>query len=235
MNINRNLPIAIIDSGIGGLSLLKEISQKYPNENYIYLADNQYMPYGNKSAKFIKTRLLELINQLYNTFDIKLVILACNTASITSLEYLNKHSPVKVMGLNIRGLTDTLESNYRVLCTKLSSKGYNDLNVYPCTRLAKDIEENIFDISTLNRKIKNVLNKANITESNIILGCTHYELVASKFKALEPNKNFILPCREFVKDLHINKPNIGVKGDILMISTLATKSYIDKLWKIFKS
>lgn len=232
MNITRNCPIAIIDSGIGGIALLREITKKYPNENYIYLADNECMPYGNKSAKFIKERLLELINYLYNTFNVKLVILACHTASVSALEYLKQHSPIKVIGLNIKSLI--INNDYKILCTKLSSKQYSDLNVHCCSRLAKDIEDNIFDTSTLNRKLKNVMNKANINELNIILGCTHYELVASKFRALEPNKNFILPCYEFVTSLKLDKPNMKDDlGDILMLSTLPTKSYIDKLWKIF--
>lgn len=231
MNITRNCPIAIVDSGIGGIALLSEMAKKYPNENYIYLADNEYMPYGNKTAKFIKERLLELINYLYNTFNVKLVILACHTASITALEYLKQHSPIKVVGLNLK---DFATNDYKILCTKLSSKGYSNLNVHTCTRLAKDIEDNIFDATALNRKLKSVINKANINELNIILGCTHYELVASKFKALYPNKNFVLPCHEFVTGLKLDNPNMkDTLGDILIISTLPTKSYIDKLWQIF--
>lgn len=233
MNITRNCPIAILDSGIGGVTLLSEMAKKYPNENYIYLADNEYMPYGNKNAKFIKTRLLELVNYLYDTFNVKLVILACHTASISALEYLKQHSPIKVIGLNLKTLAT---NDYKILCTKLSSKGYSDLNVHTCSKLAKAIEDNIFDATALNRKLKNVINKANINESNIILGCTHYELVASKFRALYPNKHFILPCHEFVASLKLDKPNIEQSlGDILIISTLPTKSYIDKLWKIFNS
>ena len=81
MNIQRFAPIGVIDSGIGGLSLLKSLVSKYPNENYIYLADNLNMPYGNKSKKWIVSRICELINYLYDNFNVKLVILACNTAS----------------------------------------------------------------------------------------------------------------------------------------------------------
>ena len=71
MNISRNSPIAVLDSGIGGISLLKNLAKKYPNENYIYLADNAYMPYGNKSKRAIQGRVEQLINYLYNNFNIK--------------------------------------------------------------------------------------------------------------------------------------------------------------------
>lgn len=225
-------PIALIDSGIGGISLLKSLVKKYNQENYIYLADNLNMPYGNKSKKWLVSRICELINYLYDNFNIKLVILACNTASSCLID-INKASPVKVIGLD---LNSCVVDNYKILCTRLSSKNYSTLNTYPCSRLASVIEDNFFNKPLLNRHIKRTLNKANIEESNIILGCTHYELIASEFKSLLPNKNLVLPCNEFVDNLNIDKPNITTKkGDIVMISTLSTKSYIDKLWKIFKS
>ena len=232
MKTQRNSPIGVIDSGIGGLSLLKILVEKYPHENYIYLADNLNMPYGNKSVTFLKNRLLELVNYLHTNFNVKLVIFACNTASVSALEYVNKHSPVKVLGLDIKPL---INNDYKILCSKLTSKRYKDLNTYPCPKLASNIEDNIFDLELIRRTISRLMKKANITENNIVLGCTHYELILNEFKMLYSNKNFMLPCKEFVKNFSLTHPNISnVKGDILMLSTLATKSYIDKLWKVFK-
>lgn len=233
MKISRNSPICLIDSGIGGLSLLKVLTQKYPNENYVYLADNLNMPYGNKSYKWLKSRLIELINYLYETFNAKLIILACNTASSIGLDDINKSSPIKVLGLHLNNL---IEGDYKILCTKLCCKSLNNSSAYPCNKLAQDIEDNIFDKITLKRKIKRILTKANIQENNIILGCTHYELVSKEFKDLFPNKNFILPCKEFANAFKLDNYNPSTQpGNILILSTLSTKSYIDKLWKIFKT
>ncbi len=231
MNIQRFAPIGVIDSGIGGLSLLKSLVSKYPNENYIYLADNLNMPYGNKSKRWLTSRICELINYLYDNFNVKLVILACNTAS-SCIESINKTSPVKVLGLNLNGC---IVDNYKILCTKLTAKHYSDLKVYPCNRLASLIEDNIFNKKRINRYLKRLFNRVDISEDNIILGCTHYELVANQFKQILPNKNIILPCKQFITNFELDKPNMSsTKGDILMLSTLSTKSYIDKLWKIFK-
>ena len=223
-------PIALIDSGIGGLSLLKPLVKKYPNENYIYLADNLNMPYGNKSKKWLVSHVNQLVNYLYYTFNVKLVILACNTASTCLIE-ISKKSPVKVIGLD---LNSCIVDDYKILCTRLTSKRNSNLNTYPCDRLAGFIEDNFFDKKMLNRYIKRVLNKAEISEQNIVLGCTHYELLLDEFKSLLPNKNFVLPCKAFVDNLTLDKPNIATtKGNMLMLATLSTKSYIDKLWKIF--
>lgn len=228
----KNSPIAVIDSGIGGLSLLKSLHKKYPNENYIYLADNLYMPYGNKSARFIKNRLLELVNYLHETFNVKLIIIGCNTASIIALPYLRKHSSVEVNGLDLREL-NTLQEDFIVLCTKLSSNGYKEFVTHNCRNLAKYIEDNYFDKRALKRKIKSTMSK--IVQNNVILACSHYELIVEEFKKV-CNKNFVLPCEQFVKNFKLSTHNLGNKvGDVLMLATLPTKAYIDKLWRIFNN
>lgn len=231
MNISNFEPIGLLDSGVGGLAVLKELIKKAPTENYIYLADNLNMPYGNKSVRFVKNRILELVNYLYDTFHVKLVIIACNTASITALEYVQKHSPVKVIGLEPLKLVG---DNTIMLCTKLSSKGCGN-NVIACNKLASIIEDNIFDSATLKHKMQVTLNKLNIDKHNIILGCTHYELVETLFKQILPNNNFILPGKEFVNSLNLTNQSNAIKGSMLMLATKPTKSYIDKLWKLLKS
>lgn len=226
----RNAPIGVIDSGIGGLSMLKELTKSYPNENYIYFADNAFMPYGNRGSKTLNKRLLHLSNYLINEFDVKLIILACHTASIGCLEYLKKQLSVPVYGLSLEKWEG---SSYKILCTKFSSKRYANSNCCACNRLAQCIEENIFDADTLKRRIGNTLSKINSIEHNIVLGCTHYELVAKYFKLAIPNKSFILPCKELVKDINFVKSTNKKNGDILMLCTMPTKAYIDKLWKVF--
>lgn len=232
MKMFRFAPIALIDSGIGGLSLLKNLVKKYPNENYIYLADNLNMPYGNKSKKYLVSRLNELIHYLYDNFNVKLVILACNTASMVGLNQLKKSSPVPVVGLN----TYSLCKNYTILLgTRLTCKGCTNTHTYPLRTLAQYIEDNIFNKPLLRKKIKRILNKADIQEQNIILGCTHYELVKNEFTAELNNKNIVLPCKEFVDNFNLEHPNLNSnRGSVLMLATISTKSYIDKLWKIFK-
>ena len=80
--LNKLKPtIAVIDSGIGGISVLNQLLLKFKTGNYIYFADNLFMPYGNKSAKFVKTRVEEIIESLNKNYQPDYVIVACNTAS----------------------------------------------------------------------------------------------------------------------------------------------------------
>ena len=218
MIMSRNGCIALIDSGIGGLALLKSLSRKFPNENFIYFADNEYMPYGNKSKTFIKKRVLEISKYLINNYDIKLIILACNTASVSAYEYLSKQINCPIMGLNLQDLNI---QDYILLCTKLSAKGYSNLNVKPIN-FAKIVENEYF-------------NKPKLIKQIVVLGCTHYELVANLFEKVCPNINFIKPCELFIETIKIPYNTNSKAGDILMLASLPTKSYIDKLWKIFNS
>lgn len=229
MIISRNGCIALIDSGIGGLALLKSLKSKFPNENYIYFADNDNMPYGNKSKSFIKKRVLEISKCLINNYHIKLIILACNTASISAYEYLSKQINCPIMALNLQELNI---EDYLILCTKLTAKGYSYLNVKPIN-FAKVVENDYFNTPKLVKQIEKLMQ--NNTYKNVVLGCTHYELVSKLFEKVCPNINFIKPCERFSEVVKIPYNTNSKAGDILMLASLPTKSYIDKLWKIFNS
>ena len=77
----KNPTIAIVDSGIGGVSVLKQLIAKYNGGNFIYFADNLYMPYGNKNKIWLKNRIEEIIGILQDRYNVDYIIIACNTAS----------------------------------------------------------------------------------------------------------------------------------------------------------
>ena len=88
--LNRNganHPIGIFDSGIGGLTVLKEVQQELPYEDIVYFGDTAHLPYGTKSKETITKFSMDNVQFLQN-FNIKLVIIACNTASSLSLDAL---------------------------------------------------------------------------------------------------------------------------------------------------
>lgn len=86
MNIK---PIGVFDSGIGGLTVIKEIEKRLPNEDVIYFGDTARVPYGSKSDEVIKGFSLQ--NSLFLLkFNVKLIVIACNTASAVVLDYLKE-------------------------------------------------------------------------------------------------------------------------------------------------
>ena len=97
-NDNTKNPICLFDSGIGGLTVLKKLINKFPGENYIYLADLARVPFGDKSKEEIKKIVDEIIEWLIK-FEPKIIIMACNTSSALFLEEYKKTLSIPVYGM----------------------------------------------------------------------------------------------------------------------------------------
>jgi len=94
----NNQPIGIFDSGIGGISILKEINKILPNENIIYLADNKNCPYGNKSISNILKLSLKNTSTLIQ-MNCKVIVIACNTATTNSIKEIRNSFSVPIIGI----------------------------------------------------------------------------------------------------------------------------------------
>jgi glutamate racemase len=95
---NNNKPIGIFDSGFGGLTVMSAISKLLPKENLIYFGDSAHVPYGSKSKKVV-TDFTVNISKFLESKDVKLIVVACNTASAFSLETLKKVIKVPIIGV----------------------------------------------------------------------------------------------------------------------------------------
>ncbi len=94
-----NRPIGVFDSGVGGLTVLRELVRAMPGERYIYLGDTARVPYGTKSAETVTRYSVEIANSLITRFDIKMLVVACNTASSLSLPVLRRLYKIPVVGM----------------------------------------------------------------------------------------------------------------------------------------
>ena len=95
--MNRS-PLGIFDSGVGGLSVAREIRRRLPAERLLYFADNAFCPYGGRPLEEVRERSLEVVGELVDR-GAKLVVVACNTASGAALEALRARYPVPIVGL----------------------------------------------------------------------------------------------------------------------------------------
>lgn len=157
--MNRKSKIAVCDSGLGGISVLNQLIKILPNENYIYMADSKRAPYGKKSPK----EVVNLIENVFDTLllqDIKLIVVACNTAStqFNSLGHKEKYSSIPMFFTEPR-IIDALHNennkNILLMATKVTCESDFVKNVL----ISEGISEEIF-------KQKNVLNKNFITKNN---------------------------------------------------------------------
>jgi len=87
---SADAPIGIFDSGVGGLSVALEIARYLPNERFVYYADTAYVPYGPRKDQEIRDLTARAIEWLYRE-GCKVAVVACNTASVLSLDYLREH------------------------------------------------------------------------------------------------------------------------------------------------
>ncbi len=218
--LNKLKPtIAILDSGIGGISILKQLIECYHCGNYVYFADNLYMPYGRLKKKFLQKRLNSIINILKEKYKVDKIIIACNTASAVLKEYQIKDI-----------ITMNFIDNYTYIATPLTKKMLPNLNIISNGTLAKKIEANIFN-PKLEKIILKFIKKYKLDNLNsFVLGCTHYELVEEIFRKYCPNSKIYLNSQFAIKDLDYEPDDENLS--ILFLQSRQSKDYIDKLNKL---
>ncbi|BCZ43966.1 glutamate racemase [Clostridium gelidum] len=192
MNI-KNSPIGFFDSGVGGLSVMKEAISIMPNENFIYFGDSKNAPYGTKELDNVKNLTLNAVDFLLNK-NVKAVVVACNTATSAAIEDIrDKYKNTVIIGIEpalkpavklkrkgniiIMATPMTLkEKKFKLLMDKY--KNESSIVSLPCAGLVEFIEEGILNgeklENYLRQKFKPYLN-ANIAA--IVLGCTHYPFI----------------------------------------------------------
>ena len=249
----REENIGIFDSGIGGVTVLREIIKVLPNENYIYYSDSKNNPYGDKTKEEIIERCEELFKFLLER-NCKAVVIACNTASAVASSYLReKHKNIPIIAIEpaYKMVHDySYDKETLVMATKgtIESEKFNLLyhkydnhktTLLECVGLADVIEEGNED------KIKNYLEE-NIGEykgkvENVVLGCTHYPLVQKEIgQVLGGNVRFFNGASRLavhLKDVleENNLMNKKIKqGKIEFIDSLDKREKEERFYKFLK-
>lgn len=195
--------IGIFDSGIGGVTVLKEIIKILPNENYIYYSDSANNPYGDKSDKKI-INLCENIVKLFLEKNCKAIVIACNTASAKAVKYLRKKYPQEIFIAIEPAYKMVYDFAYEKPTLVMATKGtiksekfnllfnkYNNHKTYllSCIGLADIIEAGTHE--ELKRYLRKILGVYKGLVDNVVLGCTHYPLIKKEItKVLGPVKFF---------------------------------------------
>lgn len=193
----NDFPIGVFDSGVGGLTVLRALSERWPNEQFLYLADTARLPYGAKSPETIEQYLVQNLGFLLKE-DVKAVIVACNTASTVLLQK-KIPSPVPILNVIMPGarraakLTQTGRIGVIGTRATILSNAYvqaahsfnTDIEVYQqsCPLLVPLIEENWIDDPLTNMVIYRYLqNLLRHPIDTLILGCTHYPILKSSIE-----------------------------------------------------
>jgi len=188
-----NSPIGILDSGIGGVTVLKEIMKLLPNENYIYYSDSINNPYGEKTKEEVFT-YVDKIMQFFINKKCKAVVFACNTATALTIDEIrNKYKDIIIIGIEpaykmVHDYANIKKTLVMATPATIKSERFLDLfNHYdngntillPCFGLANLIEQGNY------LEINNYLDKTlpkNEKFGVVVLGCTHYPLIKDEIK-----------------------------------------------------
>lgn len=191
MDNNQKGSIGVFDSGLGGISVLKDLKKLMPNEDFIYYGDSANAPYGTKTKEEITNRCIEITDFLVSK-GVKAILIACNTATSSSANYLReRYKDIPIIGMEpaLKVATKGVEkNNIVVMATPLTLKedkfkhlinqvaGNNNVIKMPCPRLVEIVENEQLDDENI---VFNQLNKyyedIDLKDVNsIVLGCTHF-------------------------------------------------------------
>lgn len=186
--------IGVIDSGVGGLTVVHELMRQLPNEKLIYLGDTLRCPYGSRSESEVKQYTWEMVNFLL-TKNIKMIVVACNTATAFTLNLLKENLNIPVIGVIQPGARAAIKSTKTNKIGVIGTEGTIRSYAYPkalnrikseleitslaCPTFVPMVEKGILSGKEAVNTVEQVLKplKLNRCIDTLILGCTHYPLI----------------------------------------------------------
>ncbi len=199
--------IAIFDSGLGGISVLKQFKQQLPHENYLYFGDSLHAPYGIKDKEEIIRRCQEICDYFIKQ-EIKAIVIACNTATSAAATTLRANYDIPVIGMEpalkvaahnkskqnivVMATPFTLkETKFKSLLKEYSES--NTVNCIACNELVEIVENKQLSNETLvNKQLNTYFESIDMSNvQSIVLGCTHFSFYIPYLHALFPHINII--------------------------------------------
>ena len=205
-----NRPIGLLDSGVGGLTVVKKIIAKMPHEATVFIGDNAHIPYGDKSKAEIIALTKQSVNFLISK-NVKLIIFACNTATAVAMKTIQKEIEPQIIGViqsgAVAAANATKNKNVAVVATKMtvSLHAYQKeiqvrdpeitVNEIAAPQIVPLIENNAGHQAYMAALKKILLPINNLGVDTLVLGCTHYPIIRSEFaQCVKPAVQIIDPA-----------------------------------------
>lgn len=257
--LSPSQPIGIFDSGVGGLSIAKCITELLPDEELIYVADSKYAPYGRLSNGDIVKRVNHIADQLI-AMNVKAIVIACNTATVNAIDQLRKRVTLPIIGVEPAikpaakssktkavGLlvTQATASNDRFISLVNKYSNGTQVHIQPCPDLANLIEQGHINskqsYDLLNKYLTPLIDK-NI--DSLVLGCTHYPFVSEQIKAIlgkdiELVETALPVTKELIRQLNMNTQCSAASTsthqhlNVKIFSSMPTNSLLQTITKLW--
>lgn len=246
-SLSSNMPIAVFDSGLGGLTVLKKLIEMMPNENYVYIGDNANIPYGDKSKEEIINLTLKMTDFLVEQ-KCKMIIIACNTITACAYDILKQRYNIPVIEVISNAVIDALDktknNNISIMATEFTVNS----NIYKnkiiefnkeakvtqtaCKDLCPMIENDWYSYENRLEILKNYLENIDKNSDTLILGCTHYPHIINDIKKLlengiinsinniiDPSYHTAISAKEYLKNNNLLSDNKIEDSETIIFST----------------
>lgn len=243
--------VGVFDSGVGGLTVLKVINESNIDGEFIFFADILRCPYGTKSPEFIKEYSRQIVSYLIKVHNIDLVLIACNTASIASFDYLNDLFDIEIYGIATYGvqvaLQTTINKRIGVFATQASVSSHfyrnsltkvdNTVEVfeYSCQDWVTYVEKREFNSPRTIASIKLCTDKVIMSGvDTIVLGCTHFPFLKDSIisNINNDNINIVDPAQLMVADIFSDMPDNSLYERTFSFYSFSTET--ESMSKIIK-
>jgi len=229
VNEFQNCPIGVFDSGIGGLTVVKELKEILPNEDIVYFGDTARLPYGSKSNRLVTQYSIE--NAIFlNSKNVKTIVIACNTASAASSVFLRNFIKIPVIGVIECGAAVAVKLSANKRVGVIGTKSTIRSGAYSSTIKNLDKEMQVFELPTpllvhlveenwVEKKITgDILEEylRPLLENNIdtlILGCTHYPLLKKRINEAAAGVTLVDSSQEIARLVKDTLANLNILSD----------------------
>lgn len=247
--MDREKPIGFFDSGVGGISVLKQTMEILPNENYIYFGDSINAPYGDKEVDVIRSLTSQAVELLLSK-GCKAIVIACNTATSAAVDYIReKYKSIPIIGIEPAlkvAIDKTKNGKILVLATNrtLQEKKFHNLSMkyakkreiinMPLPGLVEIIENGADYQEMSYHYLKDALKDVREDLSAVVLGCTHYPFVKSSLRRIftdniqiyDGSEGTARHLKEVLEEKNLLNPS-REKGTLTILNSKNTKDMID--------
>ncbi|WP_298842643.1 glutamate racemase [Clostridium sp.] len=254
---NRERPIGFFDSGVGGISVLKESLKVLPSEDFVYFGDSLNAPYGTKNVNEVRKLTFKAVDFLLEK-GVKVVVIACNTATSAAIDALRKrYKDIPIIGIEpalkpavevSRGKSVIIMATPMTLAEKKFDnlmKLYNkEVNIIPlpCAGLVELIENGIIEGDEIKEYLKEKLKEfSHLDVAAIVLGCTHYPFIKKELSKIVGEKTIIIDgsigtVNQLKRQLTCNNllNEKKTKGIVTIYSSSTNDNTIDLSYKLLQ-
>ncbi len=254
MTNSRN-PVGIFDSGMGGISVLKEAKKMMPRESFVYFGDGAHIPYGTKSVSELIVLSDSICKMLIENYSVKAIVIACNTATSAAVQVLRKKYDIPIIGME-PALKPAVKAHYGglvgVLATPVTlreekfkqlSSLYNETTTVvnlPAPNLVKLVERGIVEGPEAIKEIELALGTHINQVDALVLGCTHFiflrrviqELFKNSIEIFDGNNGTIRNLKSTLVALNLLS---DCENGTVEILNSGGNYLIEQSWKLYNS